>query len=276
MERVERAGESTSGDRPIRVSRIEDVRRRSRRVAIGTFDGVHLGHRDVVRGCDTVLTFAPHPLRVVRPDRAPDLLTTLGRKIARLSALGVREVVIIPFDRSRARQTPEALVEEVLVDALAASEVSVGFNFRFGAGGTGTTSDLRRDDRFRTRVVPGVTAGSGIVSSTGIRELVRRGDVVRAARLLAAPLVQPAVVSGDRTVRFPAGLALPTAGLYRVGIGEVTARMSFDRQPPRLLGRAGTPEPGGRITDITFLDRADAPHVREDPPISGVRIRAVT
>src|SRR3954453_4854132 len=86
--------------------------RSGRRVAIGTFDGVHLGHREVIRGNDTVLTFEPHPLAVVAPQAAPPLLTTLERKAELLEGIGVEELVVIPFDKEFAARTAQEFIDE--------------------------------------------------------------------------------------------------------------------------------------------------------------------
>jgi riboflavin kinase/FMN adenylyltransferase len=83
----------------MRLTYLPDTEPRPRAVAVGEFDGVHLGHREVIRGNDTVLTFEPHPLRVVRPEAAPRLLTSLEAKAELIEALGVQELVVIPFDR---------------------------------------------------------------------------------------------------------------------------------------------------------------------------------
>src|SRR5581483_5759518 len=98
----------------MRVTNLFDAEPRPRRVAVGEFDGVHLGHREVIRGSDTVLTFEPHPLQVVRPTAAPKLLTTLEAKTELIASLGVDELVLIPFDDGFARQSPQAFIEHVL------------------------------------------------------------------------------------------------------------------------------------------------------------------
>ena len=96
-----------------------------RRVAIGTFDGVHLGHREVIRGSDTVLTFDPHPLAVINPDATPKLISTFNVKRDLIAGLGVEELVVIPFDNGFASLTAEEFVSEVLIERLGAVEVSV-------------------------------------------------------------------------------------------------------------------------------------------------------
>src|SRR5436305_8719178 len=143
-----------------------------RRVAIGTFDGVHLGHREVIRDNETVLTFDPHPLAVVRPDALPKLLSPPGVKADLIAGLGVEELVTIPFDRDFASKTPEQFVQEVLVERLGAEHVSVGENFRFGKGAKGDPEFLSSRPEFETRVVPLVEVDGATVSSSHIRGLV--------------------------------------------------------------------------------------------------------
>jgi riboflavin kinase / FMN adenylyltransferase len=195
----------------MKVTSLPDVAPRPRKVAVGTFDGVHLGHREVIASSDTVLTFDPHPLTVVAPARAPQLLTPLSRKIDLLASLGIEEVVIVPFDRIWSRNTARAFIDDVLVDALGATHVSVGENFRFGHGAAGDAQLLRRDDRFVTRVVPLLEVDGEIVSSSHIRNRVVGGDVAYAHRLLGAPFRHAGeVVHGDKRGR---ELGYPTANL---------------------------------------------------------------
>src|SRR5919201_4940616 len=97
---------------------LPDARPRERHVAVGEFDGVHIGHREVIDGADTVLTFEPHPRAVVAPEAAPKLLTSLTEKIDLIAELGVRELVIIPFDGSFAAQSPQEFIDHVLVEKL--------------------------------------------------------------------------------------------------------------------------------------------------------------
>jgi riboflavin kinase / FMN adenylyltransferase len=171
----------------MRVSVFPVVEPRARRIAIGTFDGVHLGHHEVISGCDTVLTFDPHPLAVIRPDAVPALLTDLAEKVARFAALGVAETVLIPFDHDFAARTAENFVDQVLVEALGATHVSVGENFRFGCRAAGDTALLVADRRFETRVVPLRTVDGEPVSSTRIRRLLAVGARQEASRLLGRP-----------------------------------------------------------------------------------------
>jgi riboflavin kinase / FMN adenylyltransferase len=183
----------------------------SRRVAIGTFDGVHLGHRAVIEGSDTVLTFDPHPLAVIRPEAMPKLLTPFTVKRDLIAGLGVEELVVIPFDREFAGSSAEEFAEEVLVGRLGASQVSVGENFRFGKGARGDPEFLRSRAEFETRVVPLVEVAGETVSSSHIRGLVAAGEVATAARFLGGPfLFEGTVVAGDRRGR---DLGIPTANI---------------------------------------------------------------
>src|SRR3954466_4795772 len=110
----------------MKVTRLPEAQPRPRRVAIGTFDGVHLGHRAVIAGADTVLTFEPHPLSVIHPDALPKLLTSYAVKRDLIAGLGIDELVVIPFDRDFQSKSAEEFVEDVLVGKLQAEHVSVG------------------------------------------------------------------------------------------------------------------------------------------------------
>ena len=185
--------------------------REGRRVAIGTFDGVHVGHREVIRGNDTVLTFDPHPLAVLHPEATPKLISPFAVKRDLIASLGVAEMVVIPFDRGFSEQSAEEFVQDVLIDRLGAVRVSVGENFRFGKGARGTAEFLRSMDEFETRVVPLVEVAGETVSSSHIRGLIAAGDVAQAAQFLGEPfLFEGEVVSGDRRGR---ELGVPTANL---------------------------------------------------------------
>jgi riboflavin kinase/FMN adenylyltransferase len=182
-----------------------------RSLAIGTFDGVHLGHREVIRGSDTVLTFDPHPMSVVRPEATPKLLNTFPVKRDLIAGLGVEELVVIPFDRGFSEQSAEEFVQDVLIGRLGAERVSVGENFRFGKGARGTADFLRSHEEFETRLTPLVEVRGEAVSSTQIRGLVAAGEVKEAAEFLGGPfLFEGEVVEGDRRGRT---LGMPTANI---------------------------------------------------------------
>lgn len=195
----------------MKVTRLPDAERHPRRVAVGMFDGVHLGHREVIRDADTVLTFDPHPTTVVHPAAVPKLITTLERKAELVGSLGVSELVVIPFDRAFAARSAQSFIDDVLVGALGATHVSVGENFRFGHRAQGDPAMLEADRRFQTRVVRLLEADGEIVSSSHIRGLLLGGALESANRLLADPFVmRGTVVHGDKRGR---ELGYPTANL---------------------------------------------------------------
>jgi riboflavin kinase / FMN adenylyltransferase len=212
----------------VNVTRLPDVEPRPRRVAVGTFDGVHVGHREVIRGSDSVLTFEPHPLSVIAPAAAPRLLTTLERKAELVAGLGVDELVVVPFDEEFASRSAQRFVDEVLVGALGATHVGVGENFRFGHGAKGDTEMLRSDTRFETRVIPLLEVDGEVVSSSHIRGLVLGGAVEYAGQLLGAPFtVTGEVVHGDKRGRelgYPTANLIPREGYVTPGHGVYACR----------------------------------------------------
>jgi riboflavin kinase/FMN adenylyltransferase len=231
----------------MQVTQLADVSPRPRRVAVGEFDGVHVGHREVIAGSDTVLTFEPHPMRILRPEAAPRLLTTLEVKAELIASLGVRELVVIPFDEAFARQGPEAFVDEILVGLLGATHVSVGENFRFGHDAAGDTARLIADERFQTRVVRLVEADGEIVSSSHIRALVAAGEVDQAAHFLGARFqMRGPVVHGDKRGRelgYPTAnlvpdeaLVCPGHGVYVARAGDATAAVNVGVRPTFGMG----------------------------------------
>jgi riboflavin kinase/FMN adenylyltransferase len=197
-------------------------------VAVGTFDGVHLGHREVIAGADTVLTFEPHPTAVVQPDAAPRLLTDPGRKAQLIASLGAQELVVIPFDRDFAARSAQQFVDDVLVASLGATHVAVGENFRFGHKAQGDAELLRADERFQTRIVELLEVDGEVVSSSHIRGLVLGGAVEYADKLLGAPFtVAGEVAHGDkrgRTLGFPTANLVPVEGYVVPGHGVYACR----------------------------------------------------
>jgi riboflavin kinase/FMN adenylyltransferase len=195
----------------VKITALADVQPRERRVAVGTFDGVHLGHRQVISGSDSVLTFDPHPTVVVAPQHTPKLLTPLNVKAELIEQLGVQELIVIAFDAAFSARSAQDFIDDVLVDTLRASHVSVGENFRFGQRAQGDTRMLAADPRFQTRVTPLLEVDGEIVSSSHIRGLVLAGEVAPAARFLGAPFqMRGEVVNGDKRGR---ELGFPTANL---------------------------------------------------------------
>jgi riboflavin kinase/FMN adenylyltransferase len=204
------------------ITPLNEVQQRPRPVAIGSFDGVHRGHRAVIEGADTVVTFDPHPVSVIHPAAAPKLITTLERKA---ELVGDAELVVITFDREFAAKSAQQFVDDVIVGALQATHVSVGENFRFGNKAAGDPDLLRADGRFETRVSPLLEVDGEVVSSSHIRGLIQGGAVQYAGELLGAPFVIDGIVAhGDKRGRelgFPTanlipqdGYLLPAHGIY--------------------------------------------------------------
>ncbi|MGI8556721.1 MAG: bifunctional riboflavin kinase/FAD synthetase [Solirubrobacteraceae bacterium] len=232
----------------MKLTRLPDAERRPRRIAVGTFDGVHLGHREVIGDSDTVLTFEPHPSSVVAPQHTPRLLTSLEIKAERIAALGVQEMIVITFDAAFAARSATQFVDDVLVGALAASSVSVGENFRFGHKAQGDPALLLGDERFTTRVAPLLESGGEVISSSHIRALVLAGDVVRAAQLLGSAFeLRGAVVHGDKRGRelgYPTAnmvpdeqLVLPGHGVYACLADGRAAAVNVGVRPTFQTGR---------------------------------------
>jgi riboflavin kinase/FMN adenylyltransferase len=197
---------------------------------------VHVGHREVIAGSDTVVTFEPHPTSVVQPGAGPRLLTNLRRKAQLVGSLSVEELVVIPFDREFAARSARSFVDDVLVGALGATHVSVGENFRFGHKAAGEAELLRADERFQTRVVELLEVDGEVVSSSHIRGLVLGGAVEYAGRLLGDPFTLAGeVVHGDKRGRelgYPTANIVPDAAYVTPGHGVYAAHA-------RILGEDG-------------------------------------
>ncbi len=206
-------------------------------IAIGNFDGVHRGHQRLVadavaaarkEGLEAcVLTFSPHPARVLAPDRAPPLLMPEARRIELLEGLGVDRVVVQPFDTQLASLSPRAFAEGLLRDALEARVVCVGYDFSFGqkrAGTTATLVELGAELGFRASITPAVRVRGVVCASSAVRTMMSAGQIDEAAALLGrAPELEGTVVRGagrGRTIGVPtANLALvtevrPALGVY--------------------------------------------------------------
>jgi riboflavin kinase/FMN adenylyltransferase len=211
-------------------------------VAIGNFDGVHRGHAHIFAqtrqlaasrdGEAVVLTFEPHPAKVLAPAFAPPLIAPLSRKLTLLAEAGLDAVVVEPFDREFASHSAEAFAREVLADGLGARHVVVGYDFTFGAKRSGNVAELAALGGalgFGVTVVPPVSVDGIVCSSTKVREFVLEGRIDGAALLLGRPPeVEGEVVRGagrGRTIGVPTANVkpetelLPKNGVY-AGWGE--------------------------------------------------------
>jgi len=259
----------------IEVTRLSEAEPRPRHVAIGTFDGVHLGHQAVISGADTVLTFDPHPLEILHPAALPKLIMPFPVKRDVIEGLGVRELVVIEFDERFAALSAEEFIDQVLVDRLGAERVSVGENFRFGAKARGDAEMLSAHTGFETTVVPLVEVDGETVSSTRIRALLSAGEMDGAQRCLGAPfMVEGEVVGGDRrgrTLGFPTAnlvpddtLVIPGHGIYAAFANGLPAAVNVGVRPTFESGRGVLIETHlidreedlyGKILRVAFVDR---------------------
>jgi riboflavin kinase/FMN adenylyltransferase len=180
-------------------------------ITIGNFDGVHAGHRKILRRVAALareegwkaaaLTFDPHPARLLAPASAPRLLTTLDQRARIMLEQGMDRILILPFTLEVAALTPEEFVREILVDKLGARAVLVGANFHFGkraAGHAGTLEQLGERYSFETDILTPVVWRKRVISSSEIRRLIEAGDVSTACRMLSRPhSLDGAVVRGE-------------------------------------------------------------------------------
>lgn len=202
--------------------------------AIGNFDGVHLGHQKIIkttveqararRGTAMVMTFDPHPEEIINPDNSPPLLTTRAEKARILRKMGVDVLLLVEFNEAFRSIAPREFITGILKDHLGLEGVVVGYDYRFGIKGGGTTALLRQlgeDVSLSVTIVPPVVIKGTIISSTKIRELLGEGRVREAAQLLGRyPAVEGIVVHGDKRGR---SLGFPTANL------QVGRKLAFAR-----------------------------------------------
>jgi len=226
----------------------QEVARRFGRVvvALGNFDGVHIGHQRLIRqmvihaqktgAAGVVFTFHPHPLQVLFPDKAPRLLISPEKRTELIARLGADALLMVPFNRDLARLSPEFFVHDVLHRQLGSKAVFVGFNYTFGHRGTGTPElleNLGQELGFMAQVLPPVQIGETIISSTLVRQALEEGDIGRARSYLGYwPVLEGRVVLGDqrgRQIGFPTAnlninsdVLIPARGVYvaQVRVGD--------------------------------------------------------
>lgn len=233
-------------------------------VALGVFDGVHLGHRAILAtavaraaaaGLEALAcTFDPHPMEVLQPERAPRPITPLDERLALIGQTGVAAVVVLPFTRALAAVEPEAFVKDVLLSRLGAREIVVGYNHRFGRGARGDArllESLAGSLGFRAHVVPPTTVDGVAVSSTEIRAALRRGDVAAAARALGRPYaIAGQVTSGagrGRTLGFPTANVAPDRPLL-IDRGVYLGRIRLEEEDRPAVVNVGVRPTFGETT----------------------------
>ncbi|HKP04943.1 MAG TPA: bifunctional riboflavin kinase/FAD synthetase [Chthoniobacterales bacterium] len=193
-------------------------------LAIGVFDGVHLGHQAVIStsakhakeadGTPVVVTFDPHPVKVLRPNNAPHLITATQHKIALIRDLGVRHLLVLHFDRSFAATSPEDFVQQLVENSKPLREICVGHEWSFGKGRAGNLEllkELGKQAGFNVIGVQAVSVNGEVVSSTAIRKAVEEGNLVKATQMLGREYtILGTVVRGEQLGR---KLGFPTANL---------------------------------------------------------------
>ena len=237
-------------------------------LAIGVFDGVHLGHQAVIGaalenathhgGEAVVVTFDPHPARVIRPEVSPKMLCSTAHKLAIMQRFGVRHALVCPFDEAFSRIQARAFVESLVAACERLAFVSVGFAWRFGHRGAGDVhllADLGQELGFCVHGVPPVKVEGEIVSSTLIRDAVAAGDFHRASRFLGREFTVAGVVArGDqlgRQIGFPTANVdstceqLPPAGVYAV-------RVFWDGQSRLAVANLGCRPTVSQGADLTL------------------------
>ncbi len=226
-------------------------RLRGAAVAIGAFDGVHRGHQAVIAQARAaadrlgvslaVVSFDPHPRRWFQPEAAPFRLMTPAQMARAMAPLGVDRLHLLPFDATMAAMTDEAFVEQVLVEGLGIRHAAVGFDFSYGKGRTGSAEGLRRQGEalgFGVTVVDRIDDGDGLkLSSSGVREALKAGDMPRAAAILGRPFaIEGEVIHGDKRGR-------------TIGVPTANVSMADYMRPAYGVYATRTRLPDGRVID---------------------------
>ena len=216
---------------------------KKRYIALGVFDGVHLGHQKLIKltvdkakkndGISMVVNFDPHPDIIINPESNVFLLTTLEERISLIKDLGVDVFLIIKFNKVMSKMPPEDFISKILVDSLQAKELFVGFNYKFGFQGKGNTDILREYSKFykfKTNILKPITANNTIISSTRIKDYIKSGEIKKAKKLLGhAITISGRVISGKgrgrkllnfatANIETPSDKILPVNGVYLVEI----------------------------------------------------------
>ncbi len=208
-------------------------------VTLGNFDGAHLGHRKIFellklearkdQGTPLVITFFPHPLKIINPEKAPRLISSFEERLLLIKSCGIEYVACIPFTKDFAAWSPERFVQEILINKLGVKKVLVGEDFRFGKGRKAGLNFLRQSGKahgFHVHRIAPVQINDQEVSSTRIRQAIQKGQVLKASKMLDRPYrINGSVVHGEkrgRTIGFPTANLdtnaelIPANGVYAV------------------------------------------------------------
>lgn len=271
-------------------------------LALGNFDGVHLGHQKLIgecvqsaheqQGTSAAYIFEPHPAKIIDPAKAPQMLVTAERKAELLETLGLDVLIYTPFTPEVARCSPREFVQSILVDRLQVSRVVVGFNYSFGFRGAGTPellAQLGQQLGFEVAIMDPVEVNSQVVSSSSIRQAMKKGDLELASKMLGySPRLTGRVVEGEHrgallgfptaNLDLPPELAIPGRGVY-AGIAQVGqhtfkavvnigSKPTFHDEHPltievHLLGLNESIY--GQLVDLVFLQK-----IRDERRFAGV------
>ncbi|MCC2641236.1 MAG: ribF [Nitrospira sp.] len=243
-------------------------------VTIGNFDGHHCGHRSLLQrvveaarrkaGTALVLTFDPHPVKILAPQVNLKFLTTPEEKLALFEAAGIDEVVFLEFTRAFAELSPAQFARQVLCDGIGTRELFIGEHFAFGKGRAGRITDLLEFGAqlgFRVHPMPPVTIDGEVVSSTRIRQMIQAGELRKAIRFLGRPYsIDGTVVPGAQrgtqlgwptaNVRLPMGRVIPPDGVYAAR--TIWNETCFDSVV--YIGTSPTFGAGERLMEVSILD----------------------
>jgi riboflavin kinase/FMN adenylyltransferase len=217
--------------------------KKKRYIALGVFDGVHLGHQKLIKltvdkarkndGISIVATFDPHPDIIINPEINVFLLTTLEERISLIKDLNVDVFLIIKFTKTISKMSPEDFISKILVDSLQVRELFVGFNYKFGFCGRGNADVLKEYSKFykfKTNILKPISVNNSIISSTRIKEHIKLGEIEKAIKLLGHEItISGRVISGKGRGRKLLNIAtaniettsdkiIPVNGVYLVGI----------------------------------------------------------
>ncbi|MBA3062457.1 MAG: bifunctional riboflavin kinase/FAD synthetase [Atribacteria sp.] len=227
----------------IRYSKNIILPKKKRYIALGVFDGVHLGHQKLIKltvdkakkndGISIVATFDPHPDKIINPESNIFLLTTLEERISLIKDSDVDVFLIIKFNKMMSKMSPEDFISKILVDSLQINELFVGFNYKFGFQGKGNTDILREYSKFykfKTNILKPIAANDTIISSTRIKDYIKLGEIEKAKKLLGHDItIFGRVISGKgrgrkllnfatANIETPLDKIIPVNGVYLVEI----------------------------------------------------------